>query len=61
MGYIIAIELPFAVQALESWISEKLGKATKVVYSTIRQAASMLKEDRVLSENRKNHKNNKKA
>jgi len=48
--YIIAIELLCAAQAIEFRGSEKLGKGTKIAYTTIRKAVPMLKEDRVLSE-----------
>jgi len=48
--YIVAIELLCAVQAVEFHGSEKLGKGTKMAYSTVRKTVPMLKEDRVLSE-----------
>lgn len=48
--YIVAIELLCSVQAVEFRGSEKLGKGTKIAYSTLRKTVSMLKEDRVLSE-----------
>jgi len=47
--YIIAIELLCACQAADLRGSEKLGKGTKIIYSTIRKEVPMLKEDRVLS------------
>ena len=50
VGYIVAIELLCAVQAIEFRGSEKLGKGTKIAYSTIRKTVPMLKEDKVLSE-----------
>lgn len=50
MEYIVAIELLCAVQAIEFRGPEKLGKGTKIAYATIRKTISMLKEDRVLSE-----------
>ena len=48
--YIVAIELLCAAQAIEFRGPEKLGKGTKIAYATIRKTMSMLKEDRVLSE-----------
>ena len=48
--FIVAIELLCAAQAIEFRVSEKLGKATKIAYSTIRRTVPMLKEDRALSE-----------
>jgi len=50
--YIVAIELLCAVQAVEFHGSEKLGKGTKMAYSTVRKAVPRLSEDRVLSEDR---------
>lgn len=55
--YIVAIELLCAVQAVEFHGSEKLGKGTKIAYSTIRKTVPMLSEDRVSSEDRKNQAN----
>jgi len=48
--YIVAIELLCTVQAVEFHGSEKLGKGTKMAYSTVRKTVPMLKEDRVSSE-----------
>jgi len=48
--YIVAIELLCAVQAVEFHGSEKLGKGTKMAYSTVRKTVPILKEDRVQSE-----------
>lgn len=48
--YIVAIELLCVAQAIELRGSEKLGKGTKIAYSTIRKTVTMLKEDRVLNE-----------
>jgi len=48
----VAIELLCAVQAVEFHGSEKLGKGTKMAYSTVRKAVPRLSEDRVLSEDR---------
>jgi len=48
--YIIAIELLCAAQAIEFRGTEKLGKGTKIAYTTIRKTVPMLKEDRILSE-----------
>ncbi len=47
--YIIAIELLCAAQAIEFRGPERLGKGTKIAYSTIRKTVPPLKEDRVLS------------
>ncbi len=47
---IIAIEFLCAAQATDFRGSEKLGKGTKIAYATIRRIISVLKEDRVLSE-----------
>jgi len=47
--HIVAIELLCAAQAVELRGSEKLGKGTKIAYSTIRKTVSMVKEDRILS------------
>jgi histidine ammonia-lyase len=48
--YIVTIELLCAVQAVEFHDSEKLGKGTKMAYSTVRKFVPRLIEDRVLSE-----------
>jgi histidine ammonia-lyase len=48
--YIISIELLCAAQALEFRGPDKLGKGTRVAYSSIRKAVRVLKEDRVLNE-----------
>lgn len=47
--YILAIELVCAAQAIEFRGPEKLGKGTKIAYSTIRKTVPILREDRVLS------------
>ena len=47
--YIVAIELLCASQAIEFRGPEKLGKGTRLAYSTIRKAVPMVKEDRLLS------------
>jgi len=48
--YILAIELLCAAQAIEFRGLRKLGKGIRIAYATIRKTVSMLKEDRVLSE-----------
>ena len=47
--YILAIELLCASQAIEFRGPEKLGKGTRLAYSTIRKAVPMIREDRPLS------------
>ena len=42
----MAIELLCAVQAIEFGGSEKLGKGTKIAYSTVRKTVPMLNEDK---------------
>jgi len=46
--YIVAIELLCSAQAVEFRGPEKLGKGTKIAYSTIRKTVPMLEKDRVL-------------
>jgi histidine ammonia-lyase len=48
--YIVAIELLCAAQAIEYRGAEKLGRGTKKAYEAVREKVSVLKEDRVLSE-----------
>ena len=48
--HILAIELLCACQAADLRGADKLGKGTKIAYSTIRSSVPMLKEDRVLSD-----------
>jgi histidine ammonia-lyase len=48
--YLVAIELLCAAQAMEFRGPEKLGKGTRTVYSTLREAVPKLDEDRTLSE-----------
>ncbi|MGB9713870.1 MAG: histidine ammonia-lyase [Candidatus Bathyarchaeales archaeon] len=48
--YIVAIELLCATQAIEYRGAEKLGRGTRKAYEAVRKKFSMLKEDKVLSE-----------
>jgi histidine ammonia-lyase len=57
VAYITAIELLCATQAIDFRGKERLGKGTRKVYEVVRRKVSVVKDDRVLSEDIEKIKN----